>query len=474
MKHSLIYPLVILSIACIDIRCGIFVGISFLIIEYIKNMYNKNEGYKHILSAPNPYQTGLPCKRPSTRLLNITKAPCNDGPFISYHSTGLPGIQFLGNEPKLGSSILNPGDEEKKLTSNQALTVNKGRTQHPATLIAPVIPARLTDIDHWRQNATISHSGVNKERTQYLYESGYISEPCSESDRPGCLLGSTQDLAPYPSNPNLGQPKTISREYPTYSQHSGMHQEHSDTHSHELTYPNPDQLWDDSSCGNYSTMEGDMVDMECGVGGGCGIANFDSDLPEEYTRNLFTQSVDPEVFVYDKVVEPTNGNLGISFAQSLLPVSVEQESYGDTYTIHDPNNFDPYVTPKPFPTADESNVYDPRFNGYGTNYRAYNDTQLGQPKYYYDDINAIRQPNYLVRSKIDNEIYADTYGPMKSLDGNTDTSVIRELAERSWVDNSLSFRNSLQLSRMAPANNRAWQRRMAPINTYTSNFQGGL
>ena len=49
---------------------------------------------------------------------------------------------------------------------------------------------------------------------------------------------------------------------------------------------------------------------------------------------------------------------------------------------------------------DTSNVYDPRSNSYGTSYRSYIDKMTGQVRYYYDDINAIRQPNYITRNNI--------------------------------------------------------------------------
>ena len=42
-----------------------------------------------------------------------------------------------------------------------------------------------------------------------------------------------------------------------------------------------------------------------------------------------------------------------------------------------------------------SNVYDPRFTGYGTSYRTYIEPMTGQPRFYYDDVDAIRKYNYI-------------------------------------------------------------------------------
>ena len=73
-----------------------------------------------------------------------------------------------------------------------------------------------------------------------------------------------------------------------------------------------------------------------------------------------------------------------------------------TYTEHDPRVYKPKMMPNtPDMTVTESDIYDPRFNGYGTSYRAYTDENIGQTRFYYDDINSVRMPNYIVRSNID-------------------------------------------------------------------------
>ena len=68
------------------------------------------------------------------------------------------------------------------------------------------------------------------------------------------------------------------------------------------------------------------------------------------------------------------------------------------------------IKPQKELTAKEDNVYDPRLTGYGTSYRSYTDDNLGQTRFYYDDIDAVRMPNYIVKSNIDREPFADHYG----------------------------------------------------------------
>jgi hypothetical protein len=135
------------------------------------------------------------------------------------------------------------------------------------------------------------------------------------------------------------------------------------------------------------------------------------------------------------------------------------------YTEHDPRLVDEIIEPIE-ENVNESNVYDPRFSGYGTSYRSYTDDVLGNTKFFYDDINAVRMPNYVARSKIDFLPMADTYGPMSNANGNEYNSIIRNLANDAWTRNSLEFRSGLQQSLMRKRNAELWQKRQFP--KYTS------
>jgi hypothetical protein len=111
------------------------------------------------------------------------------------------------------------------------------------------------------------------------------------------------------------------------------------------------------------------------------------------------------------------------------------------------------------------NVFDPRFAGYGSDNRNYLEPTLRQPRYFYDDIDAIRRPNYIVRSKIDSCVtpYGDGYGPMR-VDQRT-LLQNRPLAEQGYLNQTLNFRNDMMESLMRKKNSEKWQERAAPKYT---------
>ena len=123
----------------------------------------------------------------------------------------------------------------------------------------------------------------------------------------------------------------------------------------------------------------------------------------------------------------------------------------------------------------EADVYDPRLTGYGTSYRSYEDPLLGQTKFYYDDIDAIRMPNYIVRSNIDFAKYADKYGPLQTYNqyGNENTNKIRALAQDTFLRSSLQQRTELQERLMRKRNSEMWQLRKFPKSNATFMSRGG-
>lgn len=192
---------------------------------------------------------------------------------------------------------------------------------------------------------------------------------------------------------------------------------------------------------------------------------------KDYNRNLFTQTVQPGVFYRDNVMEPINANIGISFQQQFLPRSITQVANGIEIEDHDPN-FAPVpkkVLEKAHPNI--SNTYDPRFNGYGTSYRNYVDPVTGQPKFPYDDINTIKMPNYLVRSKIDTYNFADTYGSMENR--GLSLNEIRSKAQDAFYQDTTSHRDDITSKLMRKTNAEMWQRRQAPISKSSRGMGGG-
>ena len=212
---------------------------------------------------------------------------------------------------------------------------------------------------------------------------------------------------------------------------------------------------------------------------------FDSNLPsnlqvgnceltskmKDYNKNLFTQYIQPDIFTRNEIIEPINSNIGISFTQQFEPKTSVRDEKGLTYIEHDPLVFSKEDKEELDIGITEYNIYDPRFTGYGTSYRSYTDKNLGQTKFYYDDINAIRMPNYITRSNIDFAKYADTYSPLSDQNkyGNIHTNNIRALAQDSFVRSSIEQRESLSESLMRKRNAELWQTRKYPMRTF-----GGL
>jgi len=184
------------------------------------------------------------------------------------------------------------------------------------------------------------------------------------------------------------------------------------------------------------------------------------DAFNEYNRNLFTQNLGDNAFTRSEIIEPIQSNIGISFTQQFPPVTRDMTKDGVVYTAHDPRLV-PHSQPE-LPrqhVPDASNVYDPRSYGYGTSYRSYIDTLTGQPRFFYDDVDAIRKPNYLVRSNIDHIPGAQTYGTMTHISGSD-----RELAQQTFMESTLQQRSELQERLMRKYNNEiGWQRRLAPL-----------
>jgi hypothetical protein len=192
----------------------------------------------------------------------------------------------------------------------------------------------------------------------------------------------------------------------------------------------------------------------------------------QYNKNLFTQIVTPDNYSFNQVNEPINSNIGISFTQQFEPVTCKRDDKGLTYTLHDPRIIEPVSEiPQQQVKPNYDNVYDPRFYGYGTSYRSYLEPVTGQTRFMYEDVNAIRMPNYVTRSKIDHLPYADHYGPMEagSEMGNVHNPHIRYLAQDSFLRDSLQFRDDLQQRLMRKVNAEGWQKRMYPNSMRPAN-----
>ncbi|MDB4413293.1 hypothetical protein N9189_02090 [Pirellulaceae bacterium] len=435
---------------------------------------------------------------------------------INYHidTNRLPTSKFGNNltakhtnVDKCGYVKRNPNslrfyDDWKKLeynenykSPNQALV----GPPHPRTKTKPIIVAPAVDLSFWKNDDLVTFPWINRETNVDLYQSGFVSTTCC-GDTEGEHLVPERPCEKYVKGPGLKPLTDIDQsddtssfkedfEYgdviegfcggcstsPSYDQPNIPPQKHT-KHDQEEIPNNPAHPLQHEVPG--------LVNMQCGYNPSQEKVNLPSNYPAgnceqapemaNFNKNIFTQTIQPGVYTKSDIIEPINSNIGISFTQQFPPVTCDMTKDGGIeYTSHDPNLVDVKIPDDSFDVSESvtnANIYDPRHSGYGTSYRAYTEEVTGQTRFAYDDVNAVRMPNYITRNKIDFEPYADSYGPMKDDQpyGNEFNSRIRALAQDSWLRNSLQFRNDLQERTMRKTNAEAWQQKIAPIRTSTS------
>ena len=441
-------------------------------------MERTRENYKEVDITPNYHDYPVP-KMSRTGWVNpADNFWCKDGYNLDSLSPALE--KDLKRE--------NPNFTTKGIIGNQSYVSRNQKlvgSANPKTLISPVVAPPAAEFNFWKVNNLITPSIINEQSQIDEYQSGYrVMTQCAPTLNNWVEFSSGDENKIAAQNQvmkNLG--KVNFRE--DYKQATQI-----EIPTGNLEY-NGDNIRFDYP---YLEIPNDEVVILPGgqgqVNGGCGYNPeqlFTSDLPanlpagnaeksprmKEYNKNIFTQTIQPGVYTRSQVNEPINSNIGISFTQQFEPLtsSVNPITGEIIYTEHDPRIIDPSMFTQQPPlvetNATESNIYDPRFSGYGTSYRSYNDEKIGQTRFYYDDVNAIRMPNYIVRSNIDREPFADRYGPIPEGDefGNKDNNIIRGLANNAFLDSSLEFRNDLQERLMRKSNARAWQQRQMPIRT---------
>jgi hypothetical protein len=122
-------------------------------------------------------------------------------------------------------------------------------------------------------------------------------------------------------------------------------------------------------------------------------------------------------------------------------------------------------------------IYDPRFTGYGDESRSYYDTEMGQIKYYYSDIDAYRSPNFIIRNKVDHVDFIDPMGKTWSEYPRTASlEDVKEQVNDDWLARSTEFREDIMEKLMRKNNSESWQLRFAPksrgarLSTFTSGY----
>lgn len=337
---------------------------------------------------------------------------------------------------------------------------------NPKTLIAPVIVPPPTELSHWRANNLVTHSAINDSLQEPLYQSGYLvnaeckqQEPYVERDPLDFLGDEEEEIRENMEMPYVKQLPKCPQKVQIIQNGEPLVEGYQDFNREEINRSglvntacgyDPDQL-------QYG-LPSNLVSSNC---------NRNADM-KKLNSNIYRQTIQPGVYNTSEVNEQLNSNLGISFTQQFPPVTHEKTDEGVFYTERDPNFFKGDERKNiSYNHATEWNVYDPRHNGYGTGYRSYTDEMLGQNKFYYDDIDSVRMPNYIVRSNIDNHSFADRYGTVSgSNQSGNSLNNIRNLAENAFMNDSINHRNDLQHNYARKMGRKLAQRRQAPLGPH--------
>ena len=435
--------------------------VSIIILYYIKK-YMKNKETFIYEENTQPLEKSVDLKK----LTTTKNVILNGQPYIKTF------IETSQNIPFCNDDVTIDPISEYSISMNQKLT---GNTPNPKTLINPVVFPPSHDLEYWRDNDLIVHSALNKKSLQEdMYLSGYAESVCCDigNGNPATVYSIPEQRENYSNGRQIVAPKLTQDQIyvPTMNRNERVTNlpYHEQRENYDMEEPTENQPgWMNISCG-YNPEQ-----INVGLPSNMATGNCQRDpRMKQYNENLFTQIVTPGVYTRSQINEPINSNIGISFQQQFEPTTYEINENQIMYTQHDPRIMKnipdaPYEYPD---KATYDNVYDPRFSGYGTSYRSYLEPVTGQTRFMYDDINAIRMPNYIVRSKIDHLPYADHYGPIEegSEMGNINTPNIRSMVQDSWLENSLQFRNDLSERLMRKTNAEAWQRKQAPIHTNQS------
>lgn len=365
------------------------------------------------------------------------------------------------------------GQNQQYISINQKLA----GTPNPRIWIPPVIAPKSHDLDYWRANNLVTHSHINAESFIDTYQSGYTVSNCCNYMQDKIMKGdNTIEYKPQ----LVTHGELIDNENGNDIKENFTNDENciSDNYS----YPYRKTSDEKSSC--LAPLKTGQINIACGYNPDnvnvnlptnaiAGMCERDPKL-SKYNKNLYTQTIQPGVYSRSQIMQPINSNIGISFQQQFQPVTCKSDDNSLEYTLHDPR----LVIPKhgePISTCGaknscgvrvtNSNIFDPRDHGYGTSYRSYIDELTGQPRYMYDDINAVRRPGYIVRSNIDFDPRMDHYGTVKCKNGLGYTKAI---ANDMFLRNSIKQRNSLMERYVEKQNTILAQRRKAPIMTSTS------
>jgi len=313
---------------------------------------------------------------------------------------------------------------------------------NPRTLIAPQIIPPITDMEEWGTDNYKIHSATNNHRSDELFLSGYVTlDDCKCRGICNCSKQWRKPLVKETFNENVLN-----------------------------SYSNPN--WST----NFTNISGQLGPLTSRVNSSCrgtllqdcGGENLNSVTadhnflsPYDVSEQRISRPQILQNYGISKVPEKSTYT-SISDGEDLLFVE-QKRNYGTK---------SPYSTDHI--TGDEpSMIYDPRMIGYSDSKRGYVDKLLGQPKFYYDDINAARAPNYITRNKIDIYSFGESTGRLKNPRNLQNCGDNNQLAVEEFHNSALQHRSDIMQSLMNKRNGEMWQLREFPISTNGQRMLGG-
>jgi len=395
---------------------------------------------------------------PSTNCSSCTSPSQKTPLYIPYQENN---IQIFDTSQTTGYANLEVPFEDT-ISTNQRLV----GAPNPRTLVRPIIPNPIYDFETWSPNDFVIPTSINDQKRQELYQNGYVMThqyfpPTQQSH----AQTRTQPLVRPQTQPQT-QPQPVIEHYDL-----PMENAHRDTVYNHTNYNLPYRDYKDTACGNHPENLAYQLPI-----------NYPSTPQQrtlemkEYNDNLFSIPIQPNIYTTSQINQPYASmyNLGISQDQPFLPTlpSYSAQTGELKFTEYDPSQVQqtPVTvssTPPSYPLRNE--IYDPRYTGYGTSYRHYIEPVTGQPRFYYDDVEQITQPNYITRNNLDVYGFASQVGnPMEPV---MEGDVLKRQANDNYINNQLLYRTELQQRLMHKNNARAWQQRQAPISTMSRGFK---
>jgi hypothetical protein len=401
--------------------------------------------------------------------------------------------KFLYSSPQENVWCTKPENvQTARFASNAALWSQDVRGGNPKTKIPPIVPPKSHDQDYWKPNEFVVRSEVNEMPRKLWKQSGYyipenyrkpykdnfvkVREPknsdwknsfnpqfnecCAEKNK-GTVFNNVSLKKSVTDGVNMcGEPASVRQD---------VRENFELDRNVDVKYGVPLQL--------CQPQDGDMID-------GCGYnprktvySNLPSNQPSGvcqefptmagYNESLNTQILQPGVYTQSQVMEPQVYNMGISHTQQFQPVDISEDQFGNKiFTQQNPRlncskNQNIVIDP---PTPNESNVFDPRMNGYGSNNRAYIDPLTGRPRFYYDDINAVREGNFFIKSNVDALPFTDHRGAMRMEEDRKDyLNNHRQLVDNGYLNGILQNRTEMSERLMRKYQEKTRQQKQAPI-----------